>query len=333
MANSLIENVNGVYYHNLSRLTGRENMVTVIVEDELDVAFWNDILTYVLPLRKFRITPYTYDTNGTDLTKGKAHILNLARGESLNEYYWGCVDSDYDYLLSETSDDGQIIKDNRYLLQTYAYSIENLLCCMETLENVCVKTNKEQPAFNIVEYMNAVSNILYPLLIWSLYLSSKGYSDFTVTQWADIFPYDKNINASHSEATKILNIIKNRIDSLIDYLNTRYSSELEEKQMFECRLIEQYDITPTNCYLYVRGHDIYRFVLKVVLEGVQSESRSRHRREINDNVTTVDEKKNLQNHYSHLLADVESILNTNYDYKLHCSAIFNKIKNDIMAIA
>lgn len=333
MANSLIENVNGAYYRNLSRLTGRGNMVNVIVEDELDVAFWNDILTYVLPLRKFRITPYTYDTNGTALTKGKAHILNLASGQRLNELYWGCVDSDYDYLLSETSDDGQIIKDNRYLLQTYAYSIENLLCCMETLENVCVKANKEQPIFDIVEYMNAVSNILYPLLIWSLYLSSKEYGDFTVSQWADIFPYDKNINASNSEATKILNTIKNRRDSLIDKLSTIYSNELEEKDLFESHLKEQYNITPTNCYFYVRGHDIYRFVLKVILEGILYESRARHRREINDNVTTEEEKKNLQNHYNHLLADIESILNTNYDYKLHSSAIFNKIKNDIMAIA
>ena len=75
MADSLIENLNGVYYRNLSRLSGRGNMVTVIVEDELDIAFWYDILTNVLPLHKFRITPYTYDTDGIDLTKGKAHIL------------------------------------------------------------------------------------------------------------------------------------------------------------------------------------------------------------------------------------------------------------------
>lgn len=333
MADSLIENVNGNYYRNLSRLIGRENIVTVIVEDELDVPFWNDILTYVAPLRKFRITPYSFDINGTNLAKGKEHILGLAKKNKLNEFYWGCVDSDYDYILSSTSSNGEIIRNNHYLLQTYAYSIENLLCCFETLENVCVKANKEQPKFNIIKYMNDVSNTIYPLFIWSLFLTAKGCQDFTVTQWNSIFPCDKNINVSDNEATKILETIKSRVGNIIENLTKQYPEKIEEKSSFEKILKEQYNITPTNCYLYVRGHDIYQFVLKVILVGIQIESRSRHRKEINENSATAEEKKNLQNHYQHILADLEIILNTNYDYKLHCQSIYNKIKSDIIAIA
>ena len=47
MAYSLITNANDKYYENLSILVGKPNQVKVIVEDELDVSFWYDILNFV----------------------------------------------------------------------------------------------------------------------------------------------------------------------------------------------------------------------------------------------------------------------------------------------
>lgn len=42
MANTLIENINGDYYRNLAVLTGCPEKIKVLVEDELDVPFWQD---------------------------------------------------------------------------------------------------------------------------------------------------------------------------------------------------------------------------------------------------------------------------------------------------
>ena len=133
----MIENANGKYYENLSHLIGKPNQVKVIVEDEQDSAFWHDILSFVVPNKIFDINPYHYNLFGqSDLTKGKLHILQLAKDNRLSKNYWGCVDSDYDYLLSKTSHNGQVIQACPYLLQTYAYSIENLFCCAETLKGI-----------------------------------------------------------------------------------------------------------------------------------------------------------------------------------------------------
>ena len=69
------------------------------------------------------------------LAKGKARIVKMA--DTFNDYHIGCVDSDYDWLLSDYTEDGKVIKDNKYLLQTYAYSIENLMCLSSTLKDLC----------------------------------------------------------------------------------------------------------------------------------------------------------------------------------------------------
>ena len=82
---------------------------------------------------------------------------------------------------------------NPFLLQTYAYSIETLFCCAETLEGLCFKANKVTPQFNFIELMRNISIIIYPLLIWSLYLQSKGIHEFSPTCWTNIFSCDKNI--------------------------------------------------------------------------------------------------------------------------------------------
>lgn len=61
MADSLLGNINGRYYQQLGVLTGNQNVIKVLVEDELDVPFWNDVLTHTVQNKKFKISPYTYN--------------------------------------------------------------------------------------------------------------------------------------------------------------------------------------------------------------------------------------------------------------------------------
>ena len=90
MADSLIANANGKYYEGLSVLVGKPNQVKVIVEDEVDVPFWHDVLCSVTSSKTFDITPYQYSSLGySDLAKGKLYILQQAINNQLSKNYWG----------------------------------------------------------------------------------------------------------------------------------------------------------------------------------------------------------------------------------------------------
>lgn len=332
MAESLIANANGKYYENLSHLIGKPNQVKVIVEDEQDSAFWHDILCFVVPNKIFDINPYHYNLFGqSDLTKGKLHILQLAREKQLCKNYWGCVDSDYDYLLSKTSNNGQLIQTCPYLLQTYAYSIENLFCCAETLEGICFKANKVSPQFDFIESMKRISNILYPLLIWSLYLQSQDFKEFTTTQWKYIFSYEKNIS-THTMEDILRSLTENVLQRLVEIL-LYFKDEINNKNAFEEELLKQYKISPNNCYLFIKGHDIHKYILNVFLKAIQTESKRQHIKEIKTSGANTKVIGNNISHYYSTLIDIEDLFNTNYDYKNHCPLIFNKIKKDILSIS
>ena len=332
MADSLIANANGKYYEGLSILIGKPNQVKVIVEDEMDVSFWHDVLCSVTSSKTFDITPYQYTSAGlSDLAKGKLHILHLARNSQLGKNFLGCVDSDYDYLLSGTSSDGQLMNANPFLLQTYAYSIENLFCCPETLESICVKANKVIPYFNFIELMRNISNIIYPLLIWSLYLQSKGIHEFNPTHWTNIFSCNKNISTHCSE--DILLSLKDRVQEAIVNIVLNHRQEIETRKKFEDDLVEHYEINADNCYLFVRGHDIHKYILNVFLKGIQTESRKRHITAIRASGANSDVISNNLSHYSKTTIETEVLFNSNYGYKDYCPFLFEKIKRDIQCIS
>lgn len=335
MASTLKENINGNYYRNLAVLTGCPERVKVLVEDNLDVPFWLNILSYVKRDKKFDIKPYTYGNDSErlpNLNRGKRHIL--AEASKFNAYYIGCVDSDYDYLLRTKTTDGQTIENCPYILQTYAYSIENLLCHPDTLNELCCQAVKKQIEFDIPEYIRKVSTIVYPLLIWSLFLKYKDYTDFTASQWDDIFPCDKNIYSSESAEEEILARLQTKVANTIASLETNHSQELDEKMRFESQLIaDEISLPFTDCdsYLYVRGHDIHKFITDTVLKPVCQKERKEYYQLIKDAASTKEDIKNRSEQYKNEVADIEMLLNRNYEYKHHCN-LFLRISRDVEAI-
>lgn len=332
MADSLIANANGRYYRNLSVLTGNgQNYVKVIVEDEFDVPFWTDVLNYTIKNHTFNVFPYSYNTNGTmSLTKGKHHILQMAQAGQLNKNFIGCVDSDYDHLLSGYKTEGQLMNACPYLLQTYTYSIENLLCYSTTLKDVCTKASLENPTFDIIGYIDEVSRIIYPLLIWALFLEANGYTDFTATQWDSIFPCDKNIYADSNADVDILSKLRTNTQTTITQIEALHSDKIALKEQFEAQITQNFNLTAESSYLYVRGHDIYKFVLKAILEGIHKNSKKRHIDRIKNSAANGNDKQNRISQYNKNIMDSDNILSRNYEYKHHCPYLYNKIKADII---
>lgn len=74
----------------------------------------------------------------SSLAKGKKTVLMNQLGNQLGENMIACVDSDYDYLLQGRTQTSRYIINCSYVLQTYAYAIENYHCYAEGLHEVCV---------------------------------------------------------------------------------------------------------------------------------------------------------------------------------------------------
>lgn len=90
-----------------SVLTGNPNRVMVEVEDDIDREFWRDLLKPLCPEKDLHFNCFQTIVKGKEIVeaRGKARIIGLSR--SLNENHIGCVDSDYDWLLSEQTQDGR----------------------------------------------------------------------------------------------------------------------------------------------------------------------------------------------------------------------------------
>lgn len=336
MADSLLGNINGKYYQQLGVLTGNQNVIKVLVEDELDIPFWNDVLTHTVQNKRFKIAPYTYNEEGkiNSLTKGKQHILNKAKAGDFNLYFIGCVDSDYDYLLKNFKHEGKTIAQCPFLLQTYTYSIENLMCQAETLHSLCCKTCKESVDFDFEGFVKKVSHIIYPLLIWALYLEATGKEGFTASQWEEIFPCDQGICPTCTE-TDILQKLQQKVALKTAQLQARYAGKEHEMEQLTRQIMtalpQPFTLSPDNGYLFVRGHDIQHFLLKTVLEPVHKIAKNKHLQEIKQSNASPQDKTNRIEHYLHLVTDMEEMLNLNYDYK-HYSPIFQWIKQDILSL-
>ena len=341
MVDALVGNVTGDYYRNLSILAGRPRLVKVVVEDEFDVPFWYDVLYSVSPDKDFSISPYSYAREGEDdailcLNKGKEHILAKARANELNAFYIGCVDSDYDYLLRKHKGAGTLMTDNPYLLQTYAYSIENLLCHADTLSLLCTKAVNEVPDFDFEGYMQDVSRIIRPLLVRALYLECKGYEDFTATQWGEVFPCDDHDCRDEADEGRILGWLQHNVDTVIQRIEANHPEIAEEIGGFENSILEDADwrigrIYEGQCYLMARGHDVYRFVLNTALQGVASHLKRQHIVALRRADATEEDKKNRINQYVKNITDIGTLLGKNYEYKRN-SLLYELIRHDIELI-
>ena len=120
---TLISAYNPTYSENASILTGNPNRVIVEIEDSIDMGFWKDILKEQCPSKDFHFNPYHTVLNDNDMgnrVKGKTRIMEMA--DQMNDWHIGCIDSDYDWILSDYCDKGKTINNNKYLIQTYAYS-------------------------------------------------------------------------------------------------------------------------------------------------------------------------------------------------------------------
>lgn len=323
---SLQSSLNPAYSKNAAILTGNPNRVTVEVEDNIDALFWSDLLEGLQLGKDFHFSPYCTiqdDDSGAELKKvtGKSRIMKNAK--DFNENHIGCVDSDYDWLLSDKTPYGKDICGNKYLLHTYAYSIENLLCLAETLDCFCEEMTDESSEGVLRDYVGELSSAVYPLLLWSAYLCGEGCRDFTPATWrAILVNTQKNPEDSLAE-------VKKQIELKLKSLECEHARDRQEKDQLATALTHGKSITPDNAYLFVRGHDLFDHLVYSVVGPVVSYLRQKHYKQLRESTDAKKDEKMKE--YQRKQVPVKDLLYKNSHYK-EWTDFYDKIASDAKRI-
>ena len=94
--------------------------------------------------------------NRADLPKGKKVLMGMIPRSS--EELILCVDSDFDFLFADRTEQSREVNAARYMFHTYAYATENFLCYAPSLHNVCVKATKNFKSAVRIGYLDLENN-------------------------------------------------------------------------------------------------------------------------------------------------------------------------------
>lgn len=316
MASSLKENYDSDYVRLSNRLTGRKRTVEVWVEDEYDVPFWNDLLS-AYPDIDFRITPYQ---NG-DLNKGKGTILKNMR--LLGPHLVACVDSDYDYLLPDASENGRRMSRNPYVAQTFSYSVENFNCHPATLRSICTNATMGSTDFDFETFYVSFSRAVYPLLLWSLTMRKVRNCDaLTLSDFKNIVGIRQNV--IEDNAGQVLQSVSRRVEKACRMMEKKFAWLVGEKRNVETA-VRKKGVTPDNCFLFVNGHILQDSVTMRLLTPICRRLTNQHIELIFQSRGPSGEKKRKKEHYDNITRrSLPTLLASNFGYKQY-GGIYEKL--------
>mgnify|MGYP002512881264 FL=1 len=305
------------------RIDDGKTLVRVFVEGYEDVAFWRGIFDhFVNPYLRFEISVPTRE----DLPKGKKVLINNASNAS--ETLLLCMDSDFDYLLSEDDEQSRLIAENPFMFHTYAYATENYLCYAPSLHNVCVKATKNDTRiFSFEKFMADYSRTIYPLFIWYVYSASR--------HTENVFPLsDFKASVKHNYLD-IPNNGQNTIDWLARQVARREQSLKEQYPEMAAEMPRFADylrikgVEPELTYLFMHGHTLMDNVVMVILSDVCEKLRQMSIARIVASSKEGIALKNEMSNYKNTIRSIRDVLLDNENYT--SCPLYKMLKADIQS--
>lgn len=296
--------------------------IVAYVESYEDISFWRSVLD------DFESDRFHFDVMlpaRTNLTKGKKQAMMNLLGKGYGKNMIACVDSDYDYLMQGATQVSRELINNRYILHTYAYAIENLKCYSDSLKQICVQsTLNDSDTIDFNEFLKLYSRICYPLFVWNILLYRKhDTKTMSMLKFCEIVRLSSfNIgNPAYS-----LQMLERRVIHNIKQLEKRFPL-LKDEHLALQEELTQLGITPDETYLYIQGHHIMNNVVLRILIPVCRHLRNRREREIEKLAYHRQQYNNELSSYRHSQCDVSLMLSKNTNYKE--SSPYRMLKADI----
>ena len=284
--------------------------IIAYVESYDDISFWRSVFNefesdkvhfeIMLPAR-------------TKLTKGKKQAMMNLLGKAYGRNMIACVDSDYDYLLQGATSTSRHMLENRYILHTYAYSIENYRCFADSLKQVCVLcTQNDSNVIDFKEFFRLYSRICYPLFVWNILLYRKhDTKTMSLLRFCEIVRLSSFTvgNPAYS-----LQQLGSRVTHNIKLLEKQFPDYVEEHK----KMLDEFKalgINPDETYFYIQGHHIMNGVTMRIMQPVCRHLRNEREKEIERYAYHRQQYNNELLAYRHSQCDVATMLSKNTDYK------------------
>lgn len=321
----LLTHLNSDYIEAWSAMSANPRTI-VYVEGWDDVAFWRSVFDdfETTGARRFEVmTPVRHD-----MAKGKKVVLGFA--DRAGKGLILCVDSDFDYLFDQATQQSRLVNNHPFVVQTYTYAIENLLCLPSSLSSVAAKVTKNDlPIFDFEDFFARYSQIIYPLFLWYAYCSRVdrpsyfSLSDFRNTVRINYLHLDDN-------GERTLEWLERQVHVRLNFLERKYPTMTAELPEFEHKLRAR-GVEPLHTHLYMQGHTLFDNVVKVVLQTVCNELRNTTIQRIGASKSDTLTKRNEIGSYNNAIRDIDAVIADNIAYKksIQYSRIVEKIRSII----
>ena len=324
MGKRLTDNLSSLYIGAANDLKPKRarRKIVAYVESYDDISFWRSLLNeYETDTRYFEVMLPSRNS----LAKGKKTVLMNQLGCRLGANMIACVDSDYDYLLQGRTQTSKYIINNPYVLQTYAYAIENYHCYAEGLHEVCVMaTLNDHVLIDFPAYFRLYSQIAYPLFVWSIWFYRQhNLSEFPLLEYCS-FVRIEQVNVHHPERS--LELMAQRVNRKVKDLERKHPEAAEEIRTMK-KEFPQLGVTPENTYMFIQGHHIMDNVTLRLLAPVCTVLRREREDQINALACHAIQLQNELTAYRRSQMDVEQVLHKNTNYKT--SPLYKKIQQDV----
>ena len=324
MGKRLTENLSSLYIGAANSLKPKRarKKIVAYVESYDDISFWRSLLAeYENENRYFEVML----PSSNSLAKGKKTVLMNQLGKQLGENMIACVDSDYDYLLQGRTQTSQYINNSPYVLQTYAYAIENYHCYAEGLHEVCVTaTLNDHSLIDFPAFMKVYSQIAYPLFIWSVWFyRCHNLSEFSLLDFCAYVKLD-HVSTRHPENS--LEIMAKKVNRKLRELEKKHASALDEIEAMKTEF-KTLGVYPENTYMFIQGHHIMDNVVMRLLIPVCTVLRREREQQIHNLALHDLQLHNELVSYERSQVGVELVIHKNTNYKN--SPLYHMIQRDV----
>ena len=296
-------------------------LVRVFVEGYEDVAFWRAIFDHFdNPYLRFEISV----PNREDLPKGKKVLMSMIPHSS--EELLLCVDSDFDYLFGDRTEQAKEINEAEFMFHTYTYATENYLCYAPSLHNVCVKATKNDcHIFDFVEFMAEYSRQIYPIFLWYAYSAQRSYeSGFTLQE------FKNTVRLGYLEVeyngADTLAWVGRQVQRKLRRLEDEHPDMRDDIEAFG-EYLRTKGVEPENTYLYMHGHTLMDNVVMPMLNSVCDKLRQMSVAKINSSKKQGLPLKNEMSNYMNTLRSIRDVLLDNENYT--SCPLYAKLREDI----
>ncbi len=222
------------------------------LENKNDEVFWGKVLHHVYPQGKWRFITSSRSISGHS-TAGCTQCLQYK--DFLDDRFWIAIDSDYRYLNQQPDIDA-----HHSILQTYTYSFENHFCYADNVNRAELEACGGVLRFDFVRFLRDYSRIIYPLLVWQLYLQGAAPEAFPQKVFHRLITLPCDVHATTDDGRSILQRLEDRTRKMCRHFARLYPDA--DPTWYEARC-NDLGVKRDNCYLFVRGHQLYDLIVNI----------------------------------------------------------------------